>query len=187
MMIQHAEYTMLMSLVLDGEACADEEVRLREHLRTCEDCRQTWQRWRELDRRLMAAPVIAVPVDFSALVLARIDSRVAEERRRQWFIAGLAAAWVGAVVIALLGLVVVNGWHLQLAPEQGPLAAAWAGVSSATGWAFSEVVAFFGEVGAPAIAAATGALLCLTCALAMMWLWVVARVGAGSPALLAAE
>lgn len=186
-MIQHAEYTMLMSLVLDGEARADEEVRLREHLRSCEDCRQTWQRWRELDRRLMAAPVIPAPVDFAALVLAQVDTRVAQEHRRSWLIAGLALASVSAVLFALLSLALVNGWFVGLAPDQGPLAAAWAGLASTGGWAAREMGVFFGEVGAPTVAAVAGALLCLTCALAMAWLWVVARVGAGSRVWVAAK
>jgi anti-sigma factor RsiW len=180
MMLQHAEYTMLMSLVLDGEACADEEVRLREHLRSCEECRQTWQRWRELDRRLMAAPVVPAPVDFAALVLARLDTRVIQEQRRRWMIAGLALASVSAALIAVLALAFVNGWFVQLTPDQGPLSAAWAGLASTGSWALREVGEFFGVVGAPVVAAVAGALLCLTCALAMAWLWIVARVGAGS-------
>lgn len=178
-MIQHAEYTMLMSLALDGEAREDEEVRLRAHLRECEECRQTWQRWRELDRRLMAAPVIPAPVDFAALVLAQLDTRVAQEQRHRWLIAGLALASVSAALVALLALAFVNGWFVGLAPEQGPLAAAWAGLASTGGWALREAGEFFGEVGAPLVAAVVGALLCLTCALAMAWLWIVARVGAG--------
>ncbi len=182
-MIQHAEYTMLMSLVLDGEADADEEVRLREHLRGCDDCRQTWQRWRELDRRLLATPAIPAPVDFSALVLAQLDTRVAQERQRRWLIAGLTFAWLGAVVVALVSLALANGWHLQLAPDQGPLAAAWAGLSSTGSWALREISAFLVEIGAPTIAAVTGAALVLACGLAMMWLWVVARVSAGPRAL----
>ena len=179
-MIQHAEYTMLMSLVLDGEAREDEDARLRGHLRECEECRQTWQRWRELDRRLMAAPMVPAPMDFSALVLAQLDTRVSQEARRRWLIAGLALASLSAVLVALIALAFFNGWLVRFAPDQGPLAAAWAGVSSTGGWALREASEFFGEVGAPVLAAATGALLCLTCALAMAWLWVVARVGAGS-------
>jgi predicted anti-sigma-YlaC factor YlaD len=186
-MIQHAEYTMLMSLVLDGEACADEEVRLREHLRACDDCRQTWQRWRELDRRLLAAPVIPAPVDFSALVLAQLDARVAQERQRRWLIAGLTVAWLGAVLIALVSLAVSNGWHLQLAPEHGPLAAAWAGLATTGGWALREFTGFLSNIGAPTIAAVTGVALVLACGLAMMWLWVVARVSAGPLATVGAE
>jgi anti-sigma factor RsiW len=177
-MIQHAEYTMLMSLALDGEACEDEELRLREHLRGCEECRATWQRWRELDRRLAYAPVMPAPVDFSALVLGQLDTRVAQERRRRWMIAALALASVAAAAIAVLALLIFNGWHAQLAPEQGPLAAAWAGLASTGGWALRSSSQFFAEVGAPTIAAAAGAVLCLTLALTMMWLWVVARVGA---------
>lgn len=186
-MMQHAEYTLLMSLVLDEEASDEEAARLREHLRVCDECGQTWQRWREVDRRLTLAPAIPAPVDFAALVLARLDSRIAEERRRRWFIAGFAAAWVGAVAVAILALGLANGWHLQLAPEQGPLAAAWAGLTSTGGWVLREASGALGNAGAPAIAAAMGALLCLTCALAMMWLWVVARVGAGSQLRVAVE
>ena len=178
-MMQHGEYTLLMSLVLDEEASDDEAARLREHLRACDDCGKTWQRWREVDRRLTLAPTVPAPVDFAAVVLGRLDPRVAEERRRRWLIAGLAAAWVGTVAFAVVALGVANGWHLLLAPEQGPLAAAWAGLTSTGGWALREVRSALGSAGAPVVAAATGALLCLTCALAMMWLWVVARVGAG--------
>jgi len=182
-MTQHAEYTMLMSLVLDGEAAEDEEVRLRQHLRSCEECRGTWQRWRELDRRLVMAPLIPAPVDFAALVLAQLDTRVAAEQRRRWLMAGLALASVSAMLIILLAVAVANGWAVQLAPEQGPLSAAWAGLVSTGSWALAELGAFFAQVGAPVVAAAAGALLCLTCVLAMIWLWAVARVGAAPRAL----
>ena len=180
-MLQHSEYTMLMSLVLDGEACEGEDARLREHLRSCDECAKTWQRWRELDRRLAYAPVVAAPVDFAALVVAQLDTRVAQERRRRWLIAWLAFAWVSAVAIAVVSLGIMNGWHLQLVAQQGPLTAAWAGLTSTASLALREVSRFFGRVGTPTIAAATGAMLCLTCALAMTWLWVVARIGVGSP------
>ena len=181
-MQQHSEYTMLMSLVLDGEAAADEEVRLREHLRSCGECAQVWQRWRELDRRLAAAPVLAAPVDFAALVVAQLDTRVAHERRQRWLIAWLALISVAVVAIAQASLALANGWRLRLAPDQGALGAAWTGLTGTAEWALRDLGGLFGRVGAPTLAAVTGALLCLTCALGMTWLWVVARVGAGSGA-----
>src|SRR5215208_1639577 len=138
MSVQHPEFTILMSLVLDEEATVAESTHLREHLRSCDACARTWKRWQELDRRFTLAPAMPAPSDFSIVVAARLDQRVAEQTRRRWFMFGLALSWITAVLIAVVVLGFINGWPLQLIPSEGPLTAAWAGLVSVGGWLFRE-------------------------------------------------
>jgi anti-sigma factor RsiW len=179
---------MLMSLVLDDEATAGEATRLREHLVGCEACARTWQRWQELDRRFTAAPVLPAPVDFSVAMAARLDARLAEHRRRGWFMLGLALTSLVAMLIAVLALASTNGWPFQLLARNGDLNAAWAGVSSIGGWLLRAVAAFVERQGTPMVAAVAGALLCATCGLATAWLWMFARLSStGDGQLVSAE
>lgn len=173
---QHAAYTMLMSLVLDDEATETEAARLRSHVASCEACARTWQLWQELDRRLTLAPVLPAPIDFSVAVAARLDRHVAEHGRRRWFMFGLALSWVAAMFVAVAALGFANGWHLLFFPDSGPLNAAWIGVAGMGGWFVRALVAFVEKMGTPTVAAGAGALLCLTCVLATVWLWMVARL-----------
>jgi anti-sigma factor RsiW len=173
---QHADYTMLMSLVLDEEATEDEAARLREHVAGCESCARTWRRWQELDRRFTLAPVVPLPVDFSVAVAARIDQRVVEHARRRWFMAGLAVSSLVAVLVAVAALSIANGWYVQFLPAGGPLSVAWMGVASIVSWPVHAIIEFVERTGTPTVAAGAGALLCLTCALATAWLWIVARL-----------
>jgi anti-sigma factor RsiW len=176
MMGQHSEMTLLMSLVLDDEATEAEARTLREHVARCDACARTWQRWQELDRRFTLAPVVPAPVDFSALVAARLDQRLEEQRRRRWLIAGLALSWVAAVFVAVLAISLVNGWPLQVLSSGGVVSATWAGVFSIGGWAFRAASQLVERMGTPTVAASAGALLCVTCGLATVWLWMVARL-----------
>ncbi len=172
----HAEYTMLMSLILDGEGTEVEEARLRAHLGSCDACALTWQRWQELDHRFAIAPMLPAPVDLAANIAVRLSLRQAEQARQRWFMLGLALAWSGVMVFAVMALGVANGWQIHFSPQQGPLAAAFSVLASTGSWIWSEVLGFVARVGAPVIAAVTGTLLCLTCGLVMAWLWVIARL-----------
>lgn len=172
----HSEYTILMSLILDGEGDDLDKVRLQQHLRSCDACASTWQRWQELDRRFVLAPLLPVPVDLAANIEIRLDLRLSEQRRQRWIMLGLALVWSVAVVFTVAVLGVVNRWDIQLAPDQGPLVAAISVFTSTGHWIWREVVGVWAQVGAPTIAAVTGILLCATCVLIMAWLWLVARL-----------
>lgn len=179
----HSEYTMLMSLILDGEGEDSDRARLQEHLRSCDLCALTWQRWQELDRRFALAPMVPVPVDLATSVAARLDIRQTEQARQRWFMLGLVLAWSVVVVFTVAALGVTNGWHDILAPDQGPLAAALSALASTGRWLWREAHGVVAQVGAPIIAAMAGTLLCVTCGLIMAWLWLVARLtlrGAGA-------
>lgn len=173
---QHAEYTLLMSLVLDDEASEAEAARLRAHVASCDACAQRWLRWQELDRKFDLAPMLPAPMDFSVVVAARLDQHAAEHARRRWFMVSLALSWVAAIVVAVVALALVNGWRLPLQLDSGPLNAAWTGLAGMAGWFARAVIAFVEQTGAPTVAAGAGVLLCVTCALATVWLWMVARL-----------
>jgi anti-sigma factor RsiW len=176
MMGQHTDFTMLMSLVLDDAATEAEARSLREHLAGCAACAQTWQRWQELDRKLAVAPMAPMPVDFSVAVAALLDQRVAEQQRRRWFMLGLALSSFVAMLITVLTFGLANGWPMQLLSTSGPMSAGWEGVLSIGGWLYRVLASFVERMGTPTIAAGAGALLCVTCGLATVWLWMVARL-----------
>lgn len=172
----HSEYTMLMSLILDGEGNDVDKARLQEHLRSCDLCALTWQRWQELDRRFALAPMLPVPVDLATSVATRLDVRLSEQARQRWFMLGLILAWSVVVMFTIAALGITNGWHDVLAPDQGPLAAVLSSLGSTGRWLWREALGVVAQVGAPTIAAMTGMLLCATCGLIMAWLWLVARL-----------
>jgi anti-sigma factor RsiW len=185
---QHSDFTLLMSLVLDDEATDAEAKALREHLAGCDACAHTWQRWQELDRRFMLAPVAPAPVDFSAAVAARLDQRVEEVRRRRLFIFGLAASWTVAVLGVVLALSLANGWYVQLLSGSGALSAGWAAMASIGEWVYRLLVDLVARAGTPTVAAGAGAVLIMTCGLATLWLWMVARLSpAGDRQFVSAE
>lgn len=173
---QHTDYTMLMSLVLDDEATAAEAARLREHLVECDICARTWQRWQELDRRFTLAPLQPAPIDFAAAVAVRLDQRMAEQARRRWFMLGLALSCLVAMLFTVLAFGLASGWHWQLLSDGGPWSAAWTGIASIGGWMYRILAEFVTRLGTPTVAAGAGALLCLVCGLATVWLWMVARL-----------
>jgi hypothetical protein len=115
-------------------------------------------------------------VDVSAAVAARLDDRLAEHRRRRWFMSGLAFASVAAMLILVVAFALANDWPFQLLANNGPMSAAWAGISSIGGWLLRAAVGFVERTGTPTVAAGVGALLCATCVLATTWLWMVARL-----------
>jgi len=172
----HTEYTMLMSLILDGEADDGDEARLQEHLRMCDRCASTWRHWQELDRRFALSPMLPAPADLATRIASHLDTRRAEQARHRWFILGLALAWSVVVILTVAAVGITNGWHNLLAPDQGPLTAAYSALASTGRWVWREVFEVVAQVGAPMIAAMAGVLLSATCGLIMAWLWIVARL-----------
>lgn len=171
----HDEYTLLMSLALDEEATAAETHRLREHLRACGECAALWERWQALDRRLSVAPLAAPPAHLAAKVAARLEAH--ELRRRQaWrFGSGLLASWLTVVAlgVAAVALLVIWGTHYPAAARAalaGPLRLV-EGIS----WLVVSLLVWVGRLGAPTVAAGFGIVATLTCALGMLWLWVMGR------------
>jgi anti-sigma factor RsiW len=82
----HTDYTLWMSLALDGMLAPDEERALHIHLDICPACHAMWQTWASLDRQLRAVPVVAPAPGFVARVEARQRAR---DLRRRGAIGGL--------------------------------------------------------------------------------------------------
>ena len=115
----HEEYTLAMSLALDGMLTSDEERDLRAHLAVCASCRATWALWQEIDQRLTVSasqPAAAPTAGFSARVEERL---LARQLRRRGLVGGLLflvaslAAWT---LIAIVGVGIV-GWWLAHRPQ----------------------------------------------------------------------
>jgi anti-sigma factor RsiW len=172
----HNDYTLLMSLVLDKEASAEEEAELRAHLRTCDECGVTWQRWQEIDRRFVASPLMPAPVGLVDLIITRVEQAQVVRTRRRHFVLWFGLAWVAAFVLTGgLALLVLN-WPSKASAAAG---AAVSGLLSVGQWLFAIAATTVANLGAPAVAATAGALLCLTCGLGMAWLWIINQAGAG--------
>jgi predicted anti-sigma-YlaC factor YlaD len=171
----HADYTLLMSLVLDDEATPTEEGRLREHLRACGACAGVWTRWQAMDYRLAAVPFVAPPANLVDTVMAQVEARELRRRRARWLGSGLLVSWLAVALISLgiiATLVVLGTRH----PGEAKMVFSGA-LQFLTGmsWLLIGLVTFMRGLGAPAIAAGVGVWATLTCMLGMAWLWVIGR------------
>ena len=103
----HEEYTLAMSLALDGMLTSDEERDLRAHLAACASCRATWALWQEIDQRLTVSasqPAAAPTAGFSARVEERLLAR--QFRRRSalgglLFLIASLATWMLAAAVGI--------------------------------------------------------------------------------------
>ncbi len=171
----HGEYTLLMSLALDDEADADDLARLAAHLAACADCREVWARWQEMDRRLRAEPLVAAPVGLARRVAVRLGEH--EQRRARWLSSGLALGWLALVLLGLLAAVGMFVWLVIHLHQTGALASFATQILTAFNGLLRGVAAVVDSIGMPTLAAVMGGLACLTCGLAMVWLWLIPQGG----------
>ncbi len=101
---RHDDWTMLMSLALDGLLDSDEQQRLDLHLSDCEPCQHQWQIWQSIDNSFQAPPWVIPTADFVQRVDQRIETlQTVRERRVAWTLA-LLTILVWAVGFAGTGL-----------------------------------------------------------------------------------
>ena len=153
----HTEYTLLMSLALDGEASAAEESRLRQHLAVCVQCAATWAQWRRWDEHLRAAPLLSPAPGFAQRVQQRltIQKRLTRAQHRIWpGWAGVAAALIGfgALSLLLAGGVVVALWKTSNPLLASVLLSAVAQLASAAVWPLRSLTGVLAQWGVPACA-----------------------------------
>ena len=98
--VDHSEYQLMISLGLDGMLNAHDQGRLDGHLEQCGDCREQWQLWQIVDKKLRAAHVPELALDFSHRVAEQLSRR---ERMRNVQIALLLT--VLTVFVWALGLI----------------------------------------------------------------------------------
>ena len=114
--MNHSEYTLWMSLALDGMLTPTQERRLQSHLAECARCRALWERFALLDDRLRAEPAVMPAPGFTA----RVEARLRAQRRRRYGVLGGVLMLLSALslwslsAMALLGLA---GWWLAHRPH----------------------------------------------------------------------
>lgn len=171
----HAEYTLMMSLTLDGEVTAAETHRLREHLRMCDECAAIWERWQAMHRRFVAAPSVAPPADLVEKVAARLEAHELRRRRVRWISSGLLVSWLAVVLLGLMALAVLAIWVTRYPGDARTALVGVLRLVDAASWVLVSVATQVGNLGVPAVAAGFGLVALLTCALGMLWLWVMGR------------
>lgn len=75
------EVQQKLDLLVRQEVTASERELIEAHLQSCDDCRQSLQRLRELEQVLAVVPVPRVPDGFAARVVAMAEQQHATPRR----------------------------------------------------------------------------------------------------------
>ena len=171
----HTEYTLLMSMALDGEAAPDEVRQLEAHLNGCMDCAATWTRWQALDRRFAAVAWAPAPANLAEKVTTRLDKREAQKRRSFWLGSGLLVSWFAVLVVSAVTLGLLAWWGTNHPKEVAALLSALAQLLSGGSRALRGIGTLAGSFGGATAALGFGLLIALTGWLALLWAWVMGR------------
>jgi anti-sigma factor RsiW len=111
----HNPYEMMISLDVDGLLDEVEEQELQAHLQDCPTCVDLQERMQLVDSMFKQPIMVAPPVDFTASVMARIDTYETSRRWTPWLIGVLVVvSIVAALSIATPILVLTLGWWQSL-------------------------------------------------------------------------
>jgi anti-sigma factor RsiW len=181
-MKMHEDYTMLISLVLDGEATPAEQDQLEKHLRECATCGMLWENWRAMDRLLATAPSVSAPPGLLESLLARIAVHEARQARRRWMALGAAAAFIIlAILMGVMATALSLVWGQPAALSSGglrlleALAASAVQIFGGVAWAGRSAATLLGGLGWHGLALGLGGYLVLAGTLIWTWLWVLGR------------
>jgi anti-sigma factor RsiW len=177
----HAQYTELMSLVLDGEAAPGDREALFGHLRECSACSALWASWQRLDAGLREAPMVAPPPGFARRVAVRIEQRNQRRAWLRWLGTGAIAAWLSIALFAWLFAVSVALWGFTHPQRAGTVLSAAARALSLALWPMRGVELASAVTGLP-VWAGVGVCLALIGLLFGLWLWLALRRPAFAPA-----
>ncbi len=105
------EFTLFMSLALDGLLGEADEQRFQAYLAAYPAFARQWQSWQRLDQQLNAAPHAEPTLGFAQRFTARLDQRT--QRQRRWrttlYSVGGIVLWVGLLAGSLaMGAYVLN-------------------------------------------------------------------------------
>ena len=106
----HDDYTVLMSLALDGALDAAEEAHLHQHLQSCPSCTAQWNLWQRVGEAMQVEPYAGPPMAFTRTVG---DALVHRERRRERAlgVAVLAGGTLSVLASLVVGaLVLIPTW-----------------------------------------------------------------------------
>jgi len=103
-MADHTEMTLLMSLSLDGMLSPEDQRALDGHLPDCDECREEWERWQQVDALLVSARLLSPAPGFSDRVTEQVERRGQSRRRvlgRALLVGGSLSLW-GMVSLSLV-------------------------------------------------------------------------------------
>lgn len=105
-MSEHNEIRALLALAAAGALDAEEQRRMDEHLRGCDDCRRELAGWREIAAGLTSLPMPDVPATLSWQTRTRVASehaaRIARRRHRLLLALLICFAWLLTLVTLAL-------------------------------------------------------------------------------------
>lgn len=110
--MDHSDYTLRISLALDGALPPEERAMLDEHLRECRECAALYQRLMAFDRAVRASPWMAPQAGFVERVNVRLQRRRSQQARAVGGLVLVMSAlgiWLTASLV-MTGLV---GWWLS--------------------------------------------------------------------------
>ncbi len=177
----HDDMTVLMSLVLDGEATSQERIRLLEHLAVCDDCARLWTRWEAVDLEFTAAPVLMPPADFIANVMSRIEEKQRIRSHVVWVAPGILSLWAGTIAIAAALVALTVLWGMRHPVELGIVLASASQLLSGLRALLGGLRVLVGGFDPLTLGLLTGSLLACTSGLGLFWLWAVSRQTARAP------
>jgi anti-sigma factor RsiW len=95
---------VLLSAYLDGELAGTEMMRVRDHLRSCTDCRAEYEEVRAVKRLLGVAPEVEVPVGLQDRLMQAVmaDEAPARAERTIWGWALATSFAAAGIALALL-------------------------------------------------------------------------------------
>lgn len=171
----HAEYTAIMSLVLDHRATEMERQNLHMHLADCPDCLATWEQFRLLDRGLSALPVLDAPPGFAGRVLARLHHSRERSHSWQWLGPGLVLTWLAVLVTLPLIAGLLIWWGASHPIEASVMLSALARLASVVSAALRALGSVVTSVGSTPLIMGWGLLIGVTGGLGLLWAWLVFR------------
>ena len=107
----------ILHAYLDGDLAWEARQRVREHVLTCETCRQRLESLRQAEYALRQIPTFSVPTDFTAQVMQRIRAVSPPLWRQRSFV--WAAHGLVLLGVVLLGLAAAESVTLSALSEQG--------------------------------------------------------------------
>lgn len=104
----HDTYHMLINHSLDGEIAQADQAKLEQHIENCLDCADLFQRMQIVDVMLARPVEVPAPVDFTAKVMARIQTYEARREWTPWFIGFFAGASLLAAISVALPIILLS-------------------------------------------------------------------------------
>lgn len=108
------EFSLLMSMALDGLLDEDEQLTFDVYLSSYPALAEEWREWQALDAQLQSTPSVAPPADF----LLNFDARLLQQERRQriWWGFAFGAVTVSLWITVMAGLVALSAYVLLSQP-----------------------------------------------------------------------